>query len=540
MELRQYYDILRRWLWLIALCALQGAGSAYVISSRTTPVYTASATLLIQQAPSGDGSDYQDILTAERLARTYSEMIQGRPVLENTVEALYLTLSPDDLADKLSVELVRDTQLIRLKVEDTDPGRAARIATGIAHTFVNQIDALQQERYVESMTNLHGQMEEVSIRIDETNVKIDAPDTSDAEAARLESILAGYRNTYSQLVQNYEQLRVTSARSADDVLLFEAARPPTSPTRPQTVMNTALAGVTGVTVGIGIAFLIEYLDDTVKTPTDVEQAAGLPAIGTIGKIEGSEVIARDEPLSAAAEAFRTLRTNIRYSSLDQPICTLLVTSPGPLEGKSLVVANLAVVMTHADLKVVVLDGDLRHPRQHELFGVTRSPGLTDALVHGRTHGMLQHVPQPPEGLFIVPAGELPPNPAELLGSHRMADMVARLRGAADVVLIDSPPVLPVTDAAVLAQCVDAVLLVAKAGSTRGGDLYEAVAALDKVGAHVIGVALNQFSPNRGARCPYHRYHGYYSNGRRKDEAERRGRSRRKKSKPPIAINAFTL
>ncbi|HUS80883.1 MAG TPA: CpsD/CapB family tyrosine-protein kinase [Armatimonadota bacterium] len=196
-------------------------------------------------------------------------------------------------------------------------------------------------------------------------------------------------------------------------------------------------------------------------------ALGLETLGVIGAIDDPErlIPVATDPRTPVSEAYRVLRTNIRYAALDAPLRTILVTSPGPTEGKSVTVANLAATMAEAGLKVVTVDADLRRPRQHHLFELEREPGLTDALLAGRLDGQVRptmYVGQ----LGVLPAGELPPNPAEVLGSARMGELLARLAEKADVVIVDSPPSLPVTDAAVLARQVDAVLLVLDAGKTR--------------------------------------------------------------------------
>ncbi|MEA3377663.1 MAG: GNVR domain-containing protein, partial [Chloroflexota bacterium] len=296
------------------LCTVLGAGAAFVVSTQTTPVYEASATLLVHQAPSGDGSDYQNLLTSERLARTYSEMLTGRPIMERVIDELALDETAEELAERVTVELVRDTQLIRLKVEHTDPGIAARAANAVAEAFVAYTETLQQSRYAESMSSLQAQMDDLARLIEETEGKLEALGRDEAaEEARLEGILAGYRNTYSTLVQNYEAMRVTAARSADDVLVYEEARVPRRPVRPRTLMNTALAAVVGAMIGVGTAFLIEYLDDSVRSPEDVERAAGLETVGVIGQAGGEEeLVMVHRPLSPVAEGFRKLRTNLEF------------------------------------------------------------------------------------------------------------------------------------------------------------------------------------------------------------------------------------
>lgn len=520
MELRQYFLIIRRWLWLIVLCTLLGAVSAYLVSSRMTPVYSASTTLLVYQAPSSGSSEYSDILTSERLARTYSKMLKGQAVMEEVISKLGLKETAEELKERVSVELVRDTQLIRLKVEHTDPARAMQIGNAVADVFIAQIEALQQERYGDSMHSMRKQMDKLSSLIEETEAKLedlDVPETAEEreEQSRLETILAGYRKTHATLLQNYEQMRVTAAQSADNVMVSEEAKVPRSPVRPRTMMNTALAAVVGAMLAVGAAFLIEYLDDTVKTPDDVGEATGLGTLGSIGRLaQEQELVTAAEPLSPISEAFRSLRTNIRFSGVDEPIKTLLVTSPGPTEGKSIMVANLGIAMAQAGLQVAVVDCDLRHPRQHRLFDLHSHGGLTGSLLDGSTDGRLQ--PAEVEGLTILPTGDLPPNPAELLGSQRMRELLDELAQEVDMVLIDTPPVLPVTDAAVLAQGVDGVLMVMDVGETRREAARQAVESLRQVGANVIGVVLNRV-PSGGGRYYYYYYHydGYYGDGKKK-------------------------
>jgi non-specific protein-tyrosine kinase len=525
VELRQYYFIIRRWLWLIAVCTVLGAGAAFLVSQRTTPVYQASATLLVQRAPSGDGSDYQDILTSERLARTYSEMLKGRPVMEDVIERLGLRERPEDLAGRLSVELVRDTQLIRLNVEHTEPAQAARVANAVADAFVARIEGLQQQRYAESMGSLRQEIDDLARLIEETERKIEdlgvvVGEAEAAEEARLEGILAGYRNTYSTLVQNYESMRVTAARTADDVTLYEEANAPRSPVRPRAMMNTALAGVVGAMIGLGTAFLIEYLDDSIRSPRDVEQATGLETVGTIGRssAEGELVVAQ-QPLSPVAEGFRKLRTNMEFLGIEGELRSVLVTSPGPREGKSTVAANLAAAAAQAGRFVILVEGDLRQPGAGRAFKRASSVGLTNALLEGRLNGKIQATEV--KGLRFLAAGEEPPNPAEMLGSRRMREILEDLVAEADLVIIDSAPVLPVADSVVLGQQVDGVLLVVDVGRTRRSAAEQAVEGLRQAGANVVGAVLNNVTSGSGSYTYYgygNDYGGYYGgNGDRHSE-----------------------
>jgi non-specific protein-tyrosine kinase len=519
-------------MWLIILCTILAAGTSFLVSSNMTPVYSSTAQMLVHQAPTSTTSDYTALLTSERLARTYAQMVTGRSVMEQVIAQLELADSPDGLASRVSVELVRDTQLINLSAEDTNPALAAQIANTTAEVFIAQNQALQEERYAESLASMQEQIDSLSALIEETQADIDAlgePEEAQEqpERSRLDTILAGYRNTYSTLVQNYEQMRLTAMQSTDNVVILQEATVRSSPIRPRISMNTALAGVVGAMLAVGAAFLIEYLDDTVKTPDDIVQVAGLETLGIVNRMpqDDGELVTLNEPLSPVSEAFRVLRTNIRFSSVDRQIRTLLVTSPGPLEGKSLTVANLAVTMAQAGLKVVVVDADLRRPRQHRIFDIHPRGGLAQSLLEGLANGRLQTVGG--TSLAVLPVGERPPNPVELLGSQRMQDLLAQLLQQVDMVLIDTPPMLPVADAAVLAPHIDGVLLVVHAGKTRRQALRQAVEGLRQVGANLIGVSLNSV-PRRGGGYYYNYayYDRYYGEGEQDGKRRRRKKSRR--------------
>jgi capsular exopolysaccharide synthesis family protein len=276
------------------------------------------------------------------------------------------------------------------------------------------------------------------------------------------------------------------------VEIVETAQVPTEPISSNThTVYITVAVLIGAIIGAGVAFGVEYLDDTIKTSEDIGQTLNLSALGEIGRLgkKQEELVVGAQPSSSDAEAFRLLSTNIRFTSVDNPVQTLLVTSPGPLEGKSFIAANLAVAMAEAGLRVMAVDADLRRPRLGELFGLDpRLPGLTEALLEGTIEGMTQPTQQ--EGLSVLPGGILPPNPAEMVGSKHMQRLLRELAQQADVVLIDSPPVLRLADAPVLAQAVDGTLLVINARKTRREAARHAVESLHQVGANIVGAVLN--------------------------------------------------
>lgn len=514
VELRWLFAVIRRWLWLIVGCTLLGATIGFAVSSWIPPVYSASASLLVRVAPGTGMSDYTAVLASERLAPTYAKMLKGRPVLEAVIAQLDLGEPSAALAKRVTVEPIQDTQLIRLTVTSSSPTRAALIANTLAEVFVEQNQALQEEQFVDSLASMQNHLDELSVLMEETQSRIDASGTPDdsqkeAELARLETILAGHRNTYATLQQSYEQARLTAAYSMHNVVVIEPAQVPASPVRGR-MLYTTLAAVVSALVATGLAFLLEYLDDTLKTPYDVSQTLDLDTLGTITRLTKGEeeLIVSAQPISYLAEAFRVLAANIRFSSLDRPLQTLLVTSPGSMEGKSFTVANLAVAMAGTGISVVAVDADLRRPRLHQLFGLAPHEGLADSLLEGSTDGRLQLGET--EGLMVLTSGAaLPANPVKVLGSPHMRVLLDELTRKVDLVLIDSTPVFPIADATMLAPEVDGVLLVLEAGRTRSQAARNAAEGLRQVGANLVGVVLNA-APNRKGS-----YHGYYGDRTRR-------------------------
>ena len=529
MEIRQYATLIRKWGWLIIVLTLVAGAAAYFVSKSSTPVYQASATLMVNQAANPTTvTGYSDILTSERLARTYANLLVSRPVIDETAERL--GVSPKLLADVITVIPVRDTQLLQITVEGIIPELTAQIANTLPAVFVERNAEMQLGRMTESRIKLEEEIASTEKDLADTQQQLKAI-TDDAQRTRLENSLAQYRSTYSTLVSSYQQVKLAEAQATNNIVVAEPAAVPERPIRPRTRTNVMLALIVGALLGLGIAFLIEYFDDTIKTPDDVSRVAGLSTLGAIARLKESggprQLIAWLSTKAPESEAYRTLRTNIQFSSVDKPIRSLLLTSSGPGEGKSTTTANLAVVLAQTGQRVIVVDTDLRRPVLHKVFSVPNNVGLTNALLAGENVMLAEYLqPTEIETLSVLTSGPIPPNPSELLGSHRMEHLVSVLSQAADIVLFDSPPVLAVTDAVVMARRVDGVLLVVDAGHTREPALAQAAGELQKNGVNLLGVALNRLDTRRGG---YYYYYYYYSEdpaGGRRRSSSRDGSKRR--------------
>ncbi len=513
-DIRRYIALLFQWAWLLAAMTILAALTAYIISKRTIPVYQATTTLLINEAPSTKMTDYTSILTSERLAQTYTKMITKTPVLQAAIDQLNLQgMTAEDLAKLVNVELVQNTQLIVIKVENTDPKLAADLANTIYQVFNSQIQELQSSRFAASKQNLEAQLARIDDQIQQTSAeleKIKDSSVMSGEKDRLETALAQYRQTYASLLQSYEQVRISESSSTSNVVQVEPAIPPEKPIRPRTLTNTALGGLVGLLLSGGIMVVFEALDDTIHGSDDITQHLHVPVLGVIARheLDNGDLITLIEPRSPISEAFRSLRTNLQFASVDKPLRTLLVTSPSPADGKTTIVANLGVVIAQSGRKVAVVDADMRRPMVQVRLKLPNRYGLSSLFVSKKLdlNGTLQQTGT--ENLFALTTGAIPPNPAELLGSEKMNEILGEIGKIVDVIIIDSPPVIAVTDSAILANRVDGVLLVVKPGQTKMEAARQAVEQLKRAGANLFGVVLNDVNFSR-SRYSYYHYRGYY-------------------------------
>ena len=327
---------------------------------------------------------------------------------------------------------------------------------------------------------------------------------TDASPARAEAIARGLAATFPRVITALET-PTQGGPSPIKVSVVEAPALPTSPVSPRPLRNLALALVLGLLLGVGLAVLRETLDNTVKNPDDALEATGAATLGAIAYDEQTRkrpLIVSDSPRSVRSEAFRQLRTNLQFVQVDGPLRSLVITSSVPGEGKSTTACNLAITMAQAGLRVCLVEADLRRPRVADYLGLVGAVGMTDVLI-GRVR--LEEALQPwGDGMLaVLPSGPLPPNPSELLSSHGMAELMKSLQDRFDLVLLDAPPLLPVTDGAVLSTLADGAVLCVRASKTRRDQLTQAAGALRAVDAKVLGVVLTMV-PTKGPDA----YHGY--------------------------------
>jgi polysaccharide biosynthesis transport protein len=486
---------------------------AQVPSGRTQPPFTATVTLLFDESLLTGGGGSSSTNRAP-LASTYGPMLYGRSVLEEVIEKLELGITPVDLAKLIQANAITNTQLLQVSVQDSEQAQAILLANILAETFVEQIQAQLAIPYLGQLSEMEIQIDDLTHLVEDTQASVRTLTAQNAQAgaelAQLEGLLAEHKNDYRDLRANYDNLLLTSVEAADAVYVAEQANIPSSPATNR-LLYISLAVAVGAMIGLATAFLLEYMDDTIKPSDDIARLLGLGTLGKIGSFSNADrrVVVITDPRSPVGEDFRVLSSNIRFATLDQPVRSLLVTSPSPMEGKSSVLANLAVTLARSETSVVAVDADLRLPKLHKLFDLEPGSGLTGALMARNPNCILQEVNV--KGLKVLTSGKLPGNPSEVIGSARMRRLLEELRQQADLMLIDAPPVLPFADASILASQSDGVILVLRANETRRKAAQDALESLQKAGARILGIVLNDVSARADG---YYRY-SHYNSGRSK-------------------------
>jgi len=444
MELRDYLRTSRKRAWLIATATVMCIGGALVMSLTTIPVYQGTAKLLVVAKTDPDGGT--------------SSAYEGALLSQQIAKSFAQILESRTTAEAA----------LRLDPQPFTPGQ------------------LQQKIHAEPVTETLI----ISLRVEDT----------DANRARrlTNSVARAFIGTVPRL----------QSGSALKVSLVEPALTPSAPIRPRTRLNVVLGLLFGLMIGNGVALLREFLDRWLKTSRELELATDAPVVGMIPPFRAGKqpIPVAEQPRSAAAEAFRKLRTNFAFLGVDRESLCCVITSPSAGDGKSTVAANLAIALAQAGQSVAVIDADLRKPSLHKLFRLPQRVGTTTVLLdQAGLQDAIHHVHSALPA--VLTSGQVAPNPSELLGSHRMQDLLSELRATNEVVLIDCPPLLPVTDPMVVSRFVDGILLVARAGVTTRDQAQAAKATCAKAGARIFGTVLNASTVTDGDQPAYYTYYG---------------------------------
>ncbi len=475
MELTDYVRILRKSWLIIVLATLVGVAAGAGWSLTRTTLYQASSTVFVSTQPGDSITELQQGSSfSQARVNTYAGLVTQPIVLNPVIAQLELGTTAGELAGRVSASTTQNTTFVTITVTDPDPVSAAEIANALGASLTAAVEA------------------------------IETPAGAEVSPVRL-------------------------TRTQD-------ALPTLRPSRPNVPLNLVLGGLIGLVLGVGIGVLRVVLDTRIRTPRDVEQVTDRPIIGAIAfdpRAKERPLIVHADPLSPRAESFRALRTNLQFLDMDGGgRSSFVVTSSMPSEGKSTTTINLAIALADAGKRVALIDTDLRKPKVAEYLGLEGGAGLTDVLI-GRARVSDLMLPWGQRSLYALPAGKIPPNPSELLGSSQMHALLEALERDFDVVLCDAPPLLPVTDAAVLAKATSGAIIAVAGGRTNRHQLGTAVESLETVGAKIAGVIMTMV-PTRGPDSYYTYGYGYrYGEGPDAAAAAsgRRGRGGRRRSGP---------
>jgi len=510
VEIHKIIDITLRRLWLIVLLAMVAAALGYAVSQSQPRVYEATTTLMIGQLMQANELSRTDLLTNEVMAQTYADMALRQPVLQGVIDTLDLPQSWRELKSQIRAKLVGSTQLIQITAEANSTMQALTLADEVARQLMllsspsgkNKQDSEESEFVSQQLASLQTKIELGRSRLQSLEATmVESFETRSIQEAQelqtsidtLEGLISHWESDYTQLL-----LHTKTEQRSNSLTVIEAAQANLSPIRPRTDLNIFLAGAVGFLLALGGILFRELRDDRLKSTAEVEHGLGITALGAIpnmtGKQEQDKLLLFQDPAAPVVEAYRIIRSNIEFKTADRPVKSIVVTSLERGAGKSITVANLGIIMAHAGYRTIIVDADLRQPAQHRLFQLANLKGLTTAILAPEldlTHQVLETKVQ---NLHILTSGKMPLNPAELLGSQEMRQVLAKLSQMADVVICDSPPVLGLTDASILANRVDGAVLVIEAGQTHLAAARQALANLQHANANLIGAIVNRGRP----------------------------------------------
>jgi tyrosine-protein kinase len=549
-SLRDYVAVLHRRRRVVAAAVLVAVAIALAISLLTTRKYRASAELLLQRT-AGEEVVVDEVgqvrsgADAERELNNEIRFIESQTVRQAVDDRYDGPLDVDDVTASASASETND--VIEVALVSTDGAAAAELVNLYTHTYIDVRREHHVEQLLAASERIQARLDEVRERIaevsrplDEIEAQVAAAPADSAERAELEDErqtvlsqvlpqLAPLQSRESSFRGQIAQLEVSQDLTRlGGVEVLDAADEPTSPVSPDMPANLVVGGLIGLLGGIALAFVVDRLDDSVRSKEVLEQITGLPTLGIIPKgvaTKGSngspsiDLIGLQDPSSSVSEAYRLLRTSARFLGLDAPVRTILVTSASPSEGKTTTAANLAITLAQGGDRVLLVGADLRRPRVHELFGAPQNPGLTSVLLGETTPESAAFGIEEVPALHVMPPGPIPPNPAELLDSPRTCELFTSLAVRYDTVVIDSPPVLPVTDAQVLSRSAGAVLLVVAHGETSKRGLARAMELLGQVDAPLVGTVLNLVPAGQDYTGSTYRYDTDRSRSERRRQRE---------------------
>ena len=500
--------VVRRW-WMLVVITILAFAAGYLYSQSLPKVYRATSAIMVGRFIQSTELNRDDIQVTEALARNYADLATRQPVLSAVMENLGLSGSWRKLKSGMSVDLVPNTNLLEITVDYNNAEKARLIADEVAHQLIllspsgsqaqasengdeqqvrQQLESLQtmietgQERYIALQTGLSADLslEEFNQRLNELNA--------------LGKLIADWQNNYALLLTFLD-----NSRSQNRLTVVEPAQATSRPVSPNVVLLSAISGVLGLILALGIIFALEFSDKTIKSIDDVIKDYGVIPLGVVKETASENINGKllngKDPFSPESESYRLIRRNIELSA-DRTIKSLLVTSPGFGEENRVTAANLGIVMAQAGLKTIVVDADLRKPTHHQIFQVAAPGGLAELLASPKNDpgGYLKETGI--AHLQLLTSGDLSSHPVKPLSAQDMEQLVSKLSKLADIVIYNGPPAVGVADSLTLSSQMDGVVLVVHAGRTTKNGVRDAVSNLHLAKANLLGVVLHRVSSKR--------------------------------------------
>jgi polysaccharide biosynthesis transport protein len=536
MDINAYLKPLIKW-WRLLFVVTALAVIASAVSVFLQPeTYVSRTTLMIGQTINDLNPDSGQLYIATQLASIYADMANREPIQVATMNALDITWLPSYQA-----RVVPNTQMIEIAVTDTNPQRAQIIADALANQLILQSPATgstetgqRQEFIKEQLSSLQSQITETEAKIEELQKSL-VGQTSASQVANTEAEINSLTQKLTTLRENYANFLANSQEGALNILsVIEPANLPTNSVGTNKILIIMLAAMVGFSLSAGAAYLIEYLDRTIKTTTDVERVLNYPVIGYLSEITGEEETGETEvaeegdevdeesekgkgnnatyvlenPNTSLAESFRLLKSNLEFFGIDSLSKTILITSPSQGNGKTTIAVNLALSMSLGDQKVVLVDADLRRPAVHTALDISPKPGLSDVIRGEKTPQSVVKFWRK-DRLEVITTGTRLANVTQIVGSRRIGAILNELKDTYEVIIVDAPP-LVISDAYNLASKVDGVILVLVPGQTREEQAKAMKEQLDRAGAKVIGVVFNKISVQTATSQGDYQYLSLYS------------------------------
>jgi len=507
-DIRKYLRLVKRWWWLLLVGAMIPMAVSYYFAAQKPDQYQAKATIMVGTSVFQDPDpDTRQMDLSSTLSAAYAEFVRQGPVTEAVIDRLGLQRTPERLATQIGTVIRSGAQLLEIYVTDTNPEAAALIANALADELVRRSPASggsdpEQQEFIRSqlqelqqkIANTGQQVDELTSSLSELTSAVEIQDAQERIDA-LEQVKSTYQTTYANLLDSYSQ------ESPNVLSIFEPASVPQWPIPRKTNLIVAVAGAAGFGLGLSAIFLMEYMDTSLRWEgSGAQSVLGLPVLSAVPSAPRKRAMLSSNPSDAMAESIRAMRANISLMRPEQPLRTLLLTSPGILEGKSFVLANLAVVMASGGKRVIAVDADMRRPKLHELFDRPNVAGLAEVFAdHQGDEENSWSIPLQEtdfDNLLLLSAGRPPADPVALLTSPRFPALLETLKNQADVILIDSPPVLGPLDATVLATVCEGTVMVVSAGLTKQELIQQAKdRLLRQEDVNLLGLAVNRAKLN---------------------------------------------